>query len=131
MDTIASETKVITKHVKKKAKKVTSKIGSKLDKLKTLDPYQKFENEYPFEDMQVKAFCENIKQAVIIDLSLGAQDIRGEHYEQHKVSLTSLQMGFGIYKEWVSLQDENSEFVNFLKEECLVQPDEKLRSQQM
>lgn len=39
LDTIASETKVITKHVKKKAKKVKGKIGAKFDKLKTLDPY--------------------------------------------------------------------------------------------
>ena len=94
-----------------------SSTGDDVKKVKNfdkLDPYQKFEKDFPFFRMDVNGYCLHVREAVVIDVKNQEKEVEHHHYHQSEVSLESLQKTFANFESWSDFNDPNSVFVKML-----------------
>ena len=79
-------------------------------KLSKMDQFERFQYKFPFYRMDVNGYIMHIKEA----MKLYKPD--SILMQIHEVDLPSLQSAFKSFQSWGDLNDENSQFVQFLND---------------
>ena len=79
-----------------------------------LNRYEKLEYTFPFYKMDVNGYVFKVKIALLNE----NPEKKGQLYLCKYVSLEALQKSFSTHTSWAALNNENSDFVIFLKKTC-------------
>ena len=89
--------------------------------LAKLDRYQRFEKYFPFYRMDINGY-QLLLQTARMNTYAGQKNENDEPYllyEINDISWEQLKAVFKPYKSWAGLNDEDSEFMTFLRQTCL------------